>query len=131
LLIAESVDSRIVSGTLGATIPGAVVGGAVLVAFPVRFVVFVVVADQIIQREAVVRRNEVDGRPWLATLAIEDVGRSADTLNEFADGRVAFPKIANRIAKLVVPFRPSWRKFANLVATGAAVQGLGNFLDGL
>ena len=50
----------------GAAVPREVVRVAVAVVFAVRFVVLVVVGDEIVQREAVVRGDEIDARPGLA-----------------------------------------------------------------
>ncbi len=50
----------IVGRTFDAVIPRIVVVGAVLVVFAVRLVVLFVVADNIVQREAVMGRDEID-----------------------------------------------------------------------
>jgi hypothetical protein len=53
---------RVVAGALDATVVGAVVRLPVVVVLTVRFVVLVVVGDEIGEREPVVRSHEVDRR---------------------------------------------------------------------
>src|SRR5271165_4458254 len=60
LALACGEDFRIVGRTFNAHVPGVIVVGAVLIVLAVGFVVLVVVADQVFQREAVVSRREVD-----------------------------------------------------------------------
>src|SRR4051812_38586468 len=62
LTCAQLVDLGVVGLALGAVVPRAVVIGAVLIVLAVRLVVLVVVRDEIAQREAVVRSDEVDRR---------------------------------------------------------------------
>ena len=50
-----------------------IIVGAVLIVFAVGFVVFVVVADQVVERETIVRGNEVDagrGPPAIALIQV-------------------------------------------------------------
>src|SRR5690606_22446456 len=56
LLRAQGADARVVGGSLDAAVPAQVVVLAVAVSFAVRFVVLVVVADEILERKAVVAR---------------------------------------------------------------------------
>jgi len=78
---------------------------AVAVLLPVRFVVLVVVADQIAQRESVMCRDEVDAgmgpRPLCPYKSLDPDRREG----HFADqAAVALPEGANDIAILAVPF---------------------------
>ena len=50
---------------------------AVAVVLAVRLVVLVVVGDEVVEREAVMRGDEIDAGPGLAAAAVEQVGRSA------------------------------------------------------
>ena len=68
------IDLRIVRRASGATIPRAVVAAAVVVVLAVRLVVLVVVGDEVVEREAVMRGDEVNAGPGLAPLAIETIG---------------------------------------------------------
>src|SRR5262249_28441991 len=62
LPLAEGVDARVVGRALGAAVPGVVVVSAVAVILAVGLVVLAVVADQVLQREAVVAGDEIDRR---------------------------------------------------------------------
>src|SRR5436305_2038451 len=74
LTFAERVDRGVVGLPFGAAVPAQVVVVAVAVLFAVRVVVLVVVADEIHQREPVVRGDEVDARVRLtAALRIQIV----------------------------------------------------------
>src|SRR5439155_25155433 len=60
LAFAEGAASRIVARPLGAAVPAQVIVAAVFVVLAIGFVVFLVVTDQVLQREAIVAGNEVD-----------------------------------------------------------------------
>jgi hypothetical protein len=60
LALAQVVDLGIVGGAFRAHVPTVVVVGAVGVVVAVGLVVLVVVADEVAEREAVVRGDEVD-----------------------------------------------------------------------
>src|SRR5207245_4841749 len=62
LACSQAVDRRIVRRSLDTTVPGAIVGLTVLIVLAVRFVVLVVVLDEVLQSEAVVTGDEVDAR---------------------------------------------------------------------
>ena len=78
LALAQRDDRRVVRLALGAVVPGLVVVGAVLVALAVRLVVLAAVADEVPQREAVVRGDEVDAGLRLAAIALEQVCRPGE-----------------------------------------------------
>src|SRR5207248_9682065 len=99
-----------------AMVPGAVVGAAVLVVLAICLVVLVVVRDEIVEREAVVRGDEVDARPGLASRPVEDLRRSAKARRQRLRRGLRAPEVAHRVAELVVPLRPARRKAPELVA---------------
>src|SRR5215211_2479522 len=102
---------------------------AVLVVLAVGLVVALVVADQVLQRETVVRADVVDRRVGLPARRLEDLPRSGhDPRQRRQLVWVAAPETARDIAELVVPFAPARRKAADLVAAGTEVPGLGNEL---
>jgi len=70
---AEVVDLRIVGGALDAVIPRAVVVCPVAVVLEVCLVVFLVVGDEIVQREPVVGGDEVDRGEWVAPIGLVQV----------------------------------------------------------
>src|SRR5581483_12372845 len=60
LPVPQSLDCRIVRRTLDTAVPASVVAGPVPVALPILFVVLVVVRDEVVERETVVARREID-----------------------------------------------------------------------
>ena len=103
---------------------------AVAVVLAVRLVVLVVVGDDVRQREAVMRGDEVDARPGPAAAPVEEFGRAEQPASETRQRRrVALPVGAHRVAVLVVPFRPDRGKVAELIAVRPGVPGLGDQLD--
>ena len=76
LLQTQLPDLRIVAWAFHAVIPGVIVIVAVAVFFAVRFVMFVVVADEIVQGESVVGRDEVDARIGTAPVVLVEVRTS-------------------------------------------------------
>ena len=97
---------RIVARPLDAVVPGDVVVAAVAVALAVGVVVLAGVADQVGEREAVMRDHEVDaarGQP----AGGEQIGRAGEPGGEIAGAlRVAAPEPAHAVAEMVVPLAP-------------------------
>ena len=60
LPVPQLLDCRIVGRTFDAAVPAAIVVGAVAVVLAVRFIVLLVVGDEIVEREAIVAGDEVD-----------------------------------------------------------------------
>ena len=90
LPVAQRDDPGIVGLALGAVVPGLVVVRAVLVVLAVRLVVLVAVADEIVQREAVVRGDEVDARLRVAPLALKQIRGARQPVAELR-GEVVVP----------------------------------------
>ncbi|MDT4872467.1 hypothetical protein FQZ97_1076520 [compost metagenome] len=102
---------------------------AVAVVLAVGFVVLVVVRHQVVQREAVVRGDEVDARGGPLARPAVQVFRTGDALGHLADEpAVAFPEAAQPVAVLVVPLGPAEREVADLVAAVAQVPRFGDEL---
>ena len=107
-----------------------VVVGAVAVVLAVGLVVLVVVADQIVQREAVVGGDEIDAGVGLAAAVLVEVAGAGKAPGEIADqAAVALPVGAHGVAVAVVPLGPAGGKIADLVAALAQVPGFGDQLD--
>jgi hypothetical protein len=70
LLRSQRIDRKVFGRSLGASIPAVVVVGAVLIIFAIGVVVFVVVADKIMQRKSVVAGDEVDAGLRLPSIAL-------------------------------------------------------------
>ena len=105
---------------------------AVAVGFEVGLVVAQVVADQIGQREAVVRDHVVDRFGGRAPAGLVMVGRTRQAQREFAARAVAAqPEGPDGVAEAVVPFEPAFGEAAQLVAARPQVPGLGDELHAL
>ncbi len=103
---------------------------AVVVVLAVRLVVLLVVRHEVVEREAVVRGDEVDRRDGLAPAVLVEVGRAREPARELGQRRgLAAPEVAHRVAVAPVPLRPQGREAAHLVATVAEVPRLGDELD--
>ena len=129
LPFAQGPDLRVVRCAFGARIPRVVVGAPVAIVFVVRFVVLVVVRNEVVQRESVVRGDEVDARPRFSPAPVEEVRGCREALRD-AGGLafVAFPVRAHRVAELVVPLGPARRKLAHLISARPDVPRLGDQL---
>ena len=130
LAVAQREDPAVLRRALGAAVPGAVVVVTVVVALAVGLVVLLVVRDEVVEGEAVVRGNEVDRGDWRASGVLVEVRGARDAGGELAQRRgLAAPEVAHRVAVLPVPLAPQGREAADLVAALADVPGLGDELD--
>ena len=104
---AQRLHVRRVGRPLRAAVPAQVVVRAVAVAFAVRLVVFVVVRDQIVERESVVAGDEVDALLRLPLLVTVEV-RAAEQPRREAGHRAALtlPELSHVVAKPAVPLLP-------------------------
>ena len=104
--------------------------GAVAVRFSVRLVALDLVADQVVEREAVVRGHEVDAGRRRASARLVEITAPRQPRSEVRDlPRVAAPEAAHGVAVAIVPLRPGGREVAGLMAAGPEVPGLGDQLD--
>ena len=127
---AQGQDIGVVGGAFYTAVPGAVVVGTVAVVLAVGFVVLVLVGHQVAQGEAVVGGDEVDAGIWITRVVGVQVGAAGEAVGELGQGFVAAaPEVAQAVAVLAVPFRPSGGKIADLVAAFADVPRLGNQFD--
>ena len=103
---------------------------AVAVAFAVRLIVLGRVGDDIGEREAVVRGDEIDRSRRRAEAGREDVGRAGEARRQLADAsRLAAPEPAHRVAIVVVPFAPAGRELPETIAARPDIPRLGNELQ--
>ena len=122
LTFAQRVDLRVVSRTFDAAIPRLVIVVTVAVVVAVRSVVLLVVADQVGQRETIVRGNKIYARVRTSPAVLIKIGTAGEPVSHFTDtALVAFPKTAHRIAIFAIPFRPKHGKIPDLVAALAHV----------
>src|SRR6266700_2746596 len=107
-----------------------IVGMAVAVVLAIGLIVLVVIGDEVVQIEAVMRGDEIDAGPWLAAALVEEIAGAGDALGKIRQhAGIALPEAAHGIAELVVPFGPARRKLPDLIAAGADIPGLGDQLD--
>ena len=84
---AERDARRVVGRPFDAAVPRAVVALAVAVVLAVRLVVLVVVRDEVAQREAVVRGDEVDADAYgRRPVVVVEVGAAGEAVGELAEG---------------------------------------------
>src|SRR5690606_14534547 len=74
-LFAQLDDVRVITWTFNPAVPTQIVRMAVIVVFAIRFIVFVVVGNDIIQSETVMRGYEVDAGPRSSPTLFEQVSR--------------------------------------------------------
>jgi hypothetical protein len=74
-----------VSWSLNSAVPGGVVVVAILVVFSIRFVVFVVVAHQVMEDKTVVSRNEIDARIRSFPGCLVEIRTARDPITKFID----------------------------------------------
>ena len=119
---AQCQHRRIIARTLHAAVPTEVVAGPIGIVFEVGRIVPFVVRDEVAQREAVVRRDEVDVGRGFAAVVLEDVTGAGEALRPFAElAAIPAPERTHRVAITVVPLRPTRRKSSQLVAAPAHV----------
>ena len=127
---AGAVDVRVVCRAFLPGIPAVVVVVAVAVVLAVGLVVLLVVGNQIVQREAVVRGDEVDAGLRAATVVVELLAGAGNLAGEGAAVLVGLqPEAAHRVTEAVVPLAPARQIGAQLVAAAGRVPGLGDQLD--
>ena len=81
-----------------------------------------IVADQIAQRETIVRGDEVDARVRAAPIVLIQIGAPGEPVSQLPNAAfIAFPETADGIAVFAVPFSPKYRKIPNLIAAFADV----------
>src|SRR5690606_12537778 len=98
---------------------------AITIVFEVQLIVLVAVADEIVQRKAVVARHKIDARGGPPPRMFEYVARAMHASCKFRHHAViAAPEAAHGIAITVVPFAPARWKVAQLIAARTNVPGL-------
>ena len=129
LPIAQLQDPPVRGRSLHAAVPAEIVVLAVRIPFTVGFVVLLVVAHEVGEREPVVSRDEVDARvrtPAALFIQIAAAGQSGCQLGD--TGAVAAPEPSHGIAVLPVPFGPLRGKVTDLVPAFAQIPRFGDQL---
>ena len=131
LALAQLDDGGVVRGALHSAVPGMVVVRPVPVVLAVRLVVLLLVAHQILEREAVMSGDEVDARRRRTPRGLVKIRAAREARGNLAvQAHIALPELAHRVAVLAVPLHPAQRKVADLIAALAEVPGLGDELRG-
>ena len=98
-----------------------------MIAVVVHLVVLFVVGDQVIQRETIVRGDEIDAGVWASPIVLIQIGAPGEPIAHLPKAAlVAFPKTANGVAIFPIPFRPKHREIPNLIAALAHVPRFGD-----
>src|ERR1700724_2178521 len=84
-LTARRCYRRVVGRAFMAAIGAVVLVRAVAIAFAIGLVVFFIVAEQILEREAVMHGDVIDAGAGRAAVAVEQVGRARHAARHFAD----------------------------------------------
>ena len=130
LPLAQRQHMGVAGRPLHPAVPAQIVVGAVAVVLAVGLVVFVVVADQVFQGEAVVAGHEVDAGVGAPPALLVQVAGARQPGGQLRGGvPVALPVAANGVPVAAVPFGPQHGEVAHLVSARAHVPGLGDELD--
>ena len=109
-------------GSFHTTVPGTVVVLAVTIALIVGFVVLLVIADEIVHGETIVRRDEVDRGDGLSAVLLIKIGGTHETTGELGQrGWLRAPEIAHTVTEMTVPFRPIRGESTHLISTGTQI----------
>ncbi len=123
-------DLRVVRRPLDAVVPRMVRVGAVAVALAVGLVALVPVGDEVGEREAVVRADEVHRARRRSPARGEHVRGAREPRGELSrHPLVAAPEAAHRVAVAVVPFAPAGGEGAEAMAAGPQVPRLRDELE--
>src|SRR5690606_28500605 len=86
--------------------------------FSIGFIMLFIVRHEVMQCEAIVRRNEVDTRSRPAVVALIKVRTSGKPGGELAKHAIrAAPVVTDTIAVFTVPLRPSRGKVSHLITS--------------
>ncbi len=104
----------------------------VVVVLAVGLVVFLVAAHEVVQREAIVRDEEVDAGVGAAPVVLEKIAGTREPRGQLAHLRVvAFPVGPHTVAILAIPLGPTHREVPHLITSLAHVPRLGDELHAL
>src|ERR1043166_3703599 len=101
-------------------VPRAVIRVAIAIILAIRLILCVIVCDNIIEGEPVVRCDKVHTGPRFATASVEQFSRTCYATGKLGQRAfVAFPESADSIPETIVPLGPTWGKSADLVPAGS------------
>src|SRR5439155_25411962 len=108
LAIPQLLDGGVLGRAFRAAIPALVIIGAVAIVFAVCLIVFVVVGDEVVERETIVTRHEVDTLLRLALLVPVDLGAADNAVRDAAQRSwFAAEEIAEVVATAALTLLPA------------------------
>ena len=127
---AQHIDSGVARRAFDAEIVAIILAMAVLIFLAIDLVVPFTVADQIIEREAVVTGHKIDARGRTTSVAFENIAGTMQAPRELGQhAGITAPEAAHGVTIAIVPFTPTGRKAPQLIASRADVPRLRNQLD--
>ncbi|MNU87423.1 hypothetical protein D3C71_772050 [compost metagenome] len=129
LPVANGIDAFLFCRAFSTVIIGPIVVVTVVIVLSVGLVVFLIIGNEVIQREPVMGGDEVDARPGPAAALVVEIARAEQACGEICRDIVALPVFAHRIAIFVVPFGPAGRKTADLITARTDIPGLADQLQ--
>src|SRR5262245_41137930 len=120
LAISQPFHLGILARTFHAAVPAAVIIGAVAILLSVCFVVLSVVGNKVVECEAIVTRDKIDGLLGLALLVTVTLRAAQQAIgNALRETLLTAKEAADVIAKASVPFLPAVsNKAAHLIQPG-------------
>src|SRR5919112_3587718 len=109
-------DVRGSAGSLYPPIPTPVLIGSIAILLAICLIVLGVIADEIVQSEAIVAGYEVDARLGRAAIVLVEIAAAGEPRGQLADlACVATPEAANRITVFPIPLAPARREASHLI----------------
>src|SRR5690606_7421537 len=127
LLRAQCIYGLIVCRAFSTAVPRPVMTFPIVVFFLVGIVVLFVVGYQVVEREPVMRGDEIDTGSRFPVVILIEIGAAREPFGKL--GQHAFrtaPIIAHAITVFPVPFRPARWEIAHLIAALAEVPWFGD-----
>ncbi len=111
-------------------VPTKVIICSIAVVLSVGLIVFVIVGNQVIERESIVAGNKVDATVWLPIWLLKEIRAPRDTRRQPKDGsRVSLDKAPYVVTKLPIPLRPAVPDERADLVEPSGIPGLSDDLD--
>lgn len=129
LPVAQPLYYWIIRWAFDAAVPAPIVIAAIAVVFAIFFVVLVVIGEHVVERKAVVARNEIDALFRSALPLTIDAWAAEQTVGHAPHGIIRTPEeVADMIAKLIVSLFPAISHKAADLIKSCRIPGLRNHL---
>ena len=114
---AQLQDILVVCGSFDTAVPASVVVVAVAVVLAVGLVVLGVVADEVVEREAIVDGDDVHRRRRASATVAEQIPRATDARGHVRQNPARrAPEVADGVAESSIPFAPAGRELTEVVS---------------